>query len=105
MEASLLNKEDKGLVATSSANIGKDKLQNVTKHMRNVQVAQVEFEHDATVLCSPAAILMKGSDPQRHCTQGSYTIAIAVGMTRTHKIAENAQLFEIHFFEIHLFEI
>jgi len=57
MEASLLNKGDKGLVATSSANIGKDKLQNVTKHKRNVQVAQVEFEHDSDERERPSAPL------------------------------------------------
>ena len=38
MEAGLLNKGDEVLVPTSSANIGKEKLQNVTKHRRNVQV-------------------------------------------------------------------
>ena len=52
-EASLLKKGDEVWVTTGSGNVGKESLQSVTKHRRNIQVAQVEFEHDATVLCFP----------------------------------------------------
>ena len=73
MDASSLKKGDKVLVATGSRNIGKDRLRSVTKKRRCAQVAQIEFENDATVLCSPASILMKGNDPSAPLQSDNFT--------------------------------
>ena len=39
----------------------KDKVHSVTKRGRKIDIVQVEFENDATVICFPVTILIKGS--------------------------------------------
>ena len=54
-------KNETRLPAQSVLLIDKDKVHSVTKRGRKIDIVQVEFENDATVLCFPDTILIKGN--------------------------------------------